>query len=163
MIERFAAAIKPAAQYAVDKGIFIAVEGEPPLMINTPAHYHKLFAAVGMKEFKVIFDPSHFDMLGGAKGKPEILLEELGVERVGYVQFCDGDSTLRPTPKGQPGTSRHLPCGEGIYDLLVEFAEAAWGFRGWFQMDSWATEDAYVTSRTCKDRVVAYLKKAGAR
>lgn len=164
MIERFAAAIKPAAQYAVDKGIFIAVEGEPPLMINTPAHYHKLFAAVGMKEFKVIFDPSHFDVLGGAKGKPEVLLKDLGVERVGYVQFCDGDSTLRPTPKGQAGTSRHLACGLGLYDIegMLEVLHKG-GFRGWFQMDSWATEDAYEMSRTCKNDVVAYLNKAGAR
>ena len=49
-IERFAAALKPAAQYAVDEGIFIAIEGEPPLLINQPSHYHKLFAAVGMRE-----------------------------------------------------------------------------------------------------------------
>ena len=162
-IERFAAAVKPAAQYAVDKGIFIAIEGEPPLLINQPSHYNKLFAAVGMKDFKVIFDPSHFDVLGGAKGRPDTLLKELGVGRVGYVQFCDGDSTLRPTPDGRPGTSKHLPCGVGNYDIegLIDILYKG-GFRGWFQIDSWATEDPYETSRSCKNAVSAYVKKIGA-
>ena len=163
MIERFAAVVKPAAQYAVDQGIFLAIEGEPPLLINTPARYHKLFAAVGMKDFKVIFDPSHFDVLGGAKGKPEDLLRDLGVDRIGYIQFCDGDSTLRPTPDGRAGTSKHLPCGVGNYDigLLLKILHEG-GFKGWFQIDSWATEDPFETSRSCKNDVVAYLKKAGA-
>jgi sugar phosphate isomerase/epimerase len=163
MIERLAAAVKPAAQHAVDRGIFIAVEGEPPLLINKPSHYHKLFAAVGMKNFKVIFDPSHFDVMKGGKGKPEILLKELGVDRVGYIQFCDGDGTLRPTPQGQAGTSRHLACGTGVYDIegMLKILHQG-GFQGWFQMDTWATEDAFVASKTCKDDTVAYLKKVGA-
>ena len=164
MIERLAAAIRPAARYAVDKGIFLAIECEPPLIINKASQYPKLFAAVGMKDFKVIFDPSHFDTLGGAKGKPEVLLEQLGAGRVGYVQFCDGDSTVLPPP-GRPagGTSRHLPCGQGVYDLdlLLDILYKG-GFRGWIQMDSYATEDPYKVSRTCKDCVVGYLKKVGA-
>ena len=41
LIERFAAVIKPAARYAVDQGIFMAIEGEPPLLINSAARYHK--------------------------------------------------------------------------------------------------------------------------
>lgn len=161
MIERLAAAIKPAARYAIDKGIFIAIEGEPPLSINKPDHYHKLFAAVGMKEFKVIFDPSHFDMLAGGNGKPEALLRELGVDRVGYVQFCDGDGTLRPAPQGGPGTSRHLPCGQGRYDIpgLLDLLYRG-GFRGWFQIDSWATEDPYETSRSCKAAAASFLRGA---
>jgi len=163
MIERLAASIRPAAAYAVDKGIFLAIECEPPLIINKASQYPKLFAAVGRKDFKVIFDPSHFDTLTGGKGKPEILLKQLGVDRVGYVQFCDGDSTLQPGPGGRPGTSRHLPCGKGVYnvDLLLDILYKG-GFRGWFQMDSYAAEDPFELSRTCKRRVVNYLKKMGA-
>jgi len=163
LIERFATAIKPAAQYAVDEGIFMAIEGEPPLLVNSLARYHKLFAAVGMKEFKAIFDPSHFDVLGGAQGKPEDMLRDIGVDRIGYIQFCDGDSTLRPTPNGRPGTSKHLPCGVGKYDIELQLKILhEGGFKGWFQIDSWATEDPYETSRTCKNATVSYLKKAGA-
>jgi len=82
---------------------------------------------------------------------------------VGYVQFCDGDSTLQPGPGGRPGTSRHLPCGKGVYnvDLLLDILYKG-GFRGWFQMDSYAAEDPFELSRTCKRRVVNYLKKMGA-
>ena len=160
LIERFAEVLRPAIRYAVDSGILPAIEGEPPLLVNSAARYHKLFAMAGMDELKVIFDPSHFDLLNGARGRPEDLLLELGVDRVGYVQFCDGDSTLRPFPNGGAGTSRHLPCGEGVYDIpkLCSILDEG-GFRGWFQMDSWGTEDAYWTSKSCKDAVVSYLGK----
>ena len=162
LIDRFASVVRPVARYAVEQGIILAIEGEPPLIINSPERYRKLFAAVGMEEFKAIFDPSHFDVLGGAQGRPEDLLLDLGVDRIGYVQFCDGDSTLRPFPNGRGGTSKHLPCGQGVYDipkLCAILYEG--GFRGWFQMDSWGTEDAYLTSKTCKDSVVDYLRTAG--
>lgn len=163
VIERLAAVIRPVCEYAVDHGIVLAIEGEPPLIVNSVERYHKLFDAVGMEEFKVIFDPSHFDVLGGAVGRPQDLLLDLGVDRVGYVQFCDGDSTLRPFPDGGVGTSRHLPCGEGVYDIpsLCAILHEG-GFQGWFQMDSWGTEDAYWASKSCKDSVVDYLRTAGA-
>ena len=161
LIERFADVVRPVARYALESGILLAIEGEPPLLINSAARYRKLFDAVGLDEFKAIFDPSHFDVLGGARGRPEDLLLELGVSRIGYVQFCDGDSTLRPFPNGGPGTSRHLPCGDGVYDIpkLCSILSEG-GFRGWFQMDSWGTEDAYRTSKTCLDAVTDYLADA---
>lgn len=159
IIERLAGTIRPVCRHAVERGIILAIEGEPPLIVNSAERYRKLFASVGMDEFKVIFDPSHFDMLGGANGRPQDLLRELGVDRVGYVQFSDGNSTLRPLPGGRASTSRHLACGEGIYDipllctLLVEG-----GFNGWMQMDSWGTVDAYHTSKSCKDAILAHLQ-----
>ena len=119
----------------------LAIEGEPPLIVNSVERYHKLFAAVGMDEFKVIFDPSHSTARRSGR-TPQDLLLDLGVDRVGYVQFCDGDSTLRPFPNGGAGTSRHLPCGEGVYDIrgLCSILDDG-GFEGWFQMDSWGTEE----------------------
>lgn len=160
LIERFAEVLRPAIRYAIDSGILLAIEGEPPLLVNSAARYQKLFAMAGMDDLKAIFDPSHFDLLNGARGRPEDLLLELGVDRIGYVQFCDGDSTLRPFPSGGAGTSRHLPCGEGVYDIvkLCSILDEG-GFRGWFQMDSWGTEDAYWTSKSCKDAVVGYLEE----
>ncbi len=159
LIERFADVVRPVVRRSVESGIVLAIEGEPPLLINSPQRYHKLFAAVGMDEFKVIFDPTHFDLLNGATGRPEDLLLDLGVDRVGYVQFSDGDSTLRPFPNGGAGTSRHLPCGEGVYDIpkLCSILYEG-GFQGWFQMDSWGTEDAYWASKSCKDSVAAFLE-----
>ena len=163
LISRFADVVRPVALYALEKGITLAIEGEPPLLINSAERYRNLFAAVGLDEFKVIFDPSHFDILGGANGRPEDLLLDLGVDRVGYVQFCDGDSTLRPFPSGRGGTSRHLPCGEGRYDIpkLCSILYQG-GFRGWFQIDSWGTEDPYQTSKSCKEAVASHFASIGA-
>jgi sugar phosphate isomerase/epimerase len=159
-IERFAESLRPALRYAVDRGLLPAVEGEPPLIINSPARYHKLFAAVGMREFKVIFDPSHFDLLTGGKLRPDLLLKELGVERVGYVQFTDGDGTPMVRPDGSTGTSKHLPVGEGKYDIagLLDVLYRG-GFRGWFQIDTWETADPFHASRAGKKAVDAFLLK----
>ena len=158
LIERFADVLRPVVRYSTDSGLLLAIEGEPPLLINSAARYHMLFEAPGMDALKAIFDPSHFDILGGADGRPEDLLLEIGVDRIGYIQFCDGDSTLRPFPNGGAGTSRHLPCGQGVYDIagLCSILDDG-GFRGWFQMDSWGTEDAYWASKSCKDSVEDYL------
>lgn len=160
IIERLAGCLRPAARYAADQGVLLAIEGEPPLVINSPARYKKLLAAVGMKEFKVIFDPSHFDLLTGAKLRPEILLEELGVGQIGYVQFTDGDGTLMKRPDGSMGTSKHLPAGEGKYDLhrLLEILYRG-GFRGWVQIDTWETEDPFRASRLGRQTVQAALRK----
>ena len=72
LIERFAEVLRPAIRYAVDSGILPAIEGEPPLLVNSAARYHKLFAMAGMDELKVIFDPSHFDLLNGRAAGPRI-------------------------------------------------------------------------------------------
>ena len=163
LIERFSSVLRPVIRHATESGLLLAIEGEPPLLVNSAARYHKLFAAAGMDALKAIFDPSHFDTLGGANGRPEELLRDLGVDRIGYVQFTDGDSTLRPFPNGGTGTSRHLPCGEGAYDIagLCSILDDG-GFRGWFQMDSWGTEDAYWASKSCKDSVEDYLRTRNA-
>lgn len=157
IIERLAESLRPAVRYATEQGVALAIEGEPPLVIDSPARYRKLFAAVGMKEFKVIFDPSHFDLLTGGKLRPDMLLEELGVSRVGYVQFTDGDGTLMKRPNGSVGTSKHLPAGEGKYDLtrLLQILHKG-GFRGWIQIDTWETEDPFHASRRGKQVVEAF-------
>jgi len=160
IIDRLAECLRPAVRHAADQGLTLAIEGEPPLVINTPARYRKLVAAVGMKELKVIFDPSHFDLLTGGKLRPDLLLRELGVDRIGYVQFTDGDGTLMKRPDGSLGTSKHLPAGEGKYDLqrLLEILYRG-GFRGWVQIDTWETEDPFHASRLGRQAVQAASRK----
>ena len=148
IIGRLAECLRPAVRYATGHGIMLAIEGEPPLVINSPARYKKLPAAVGRKEFKVIFDPSHFDLLTGGKLRPDLLLEEPGAARIGYVQFTDGDGTLRKRPDGSTGTSRQLAAGEGKYDVgrLLEILYRG-AFRGGAPIDTWETEDPFHASR----------------
>ncbi|MBI3694648.1 MAG: sugar phosphate isomerase/epimerase, partial [Acidobacteria bacterium] len=160
IIERLAEALRSIVHYATDQGLILAIEGEPPLVINSPARYKKLLAARGMERLRVIFDPSHFDLLTGGKLRPDILLQELGVSRVGYVQLTDGDGTLRKRPDGAVGTSKHLPAGEGKYDLagLLEILYKG-SFRGWIQIDTWETEDPFRASRLGRQVVQAALRK----
>jgi len=154
IVERLAESLRPAVRHATDQGMILAIEGEPPLVINSPARYKKLLAAPGMKELKVIFDPSHFDLLTGGKLRPDILLEDLGVSRIGYVQLTDGDGTLLKRPDGTVGTSKHLAAGDGKYDMgrLLGMLHKG-GFRGWIQMDTWETEDPFRASRRGREAV----------
>lgn len=154
IIERLADSVRPAVRYATEQGLIFAIEGEPPLIINSPERYKKLFAAVGLNEFKVIFDPSHFDLLTGGKLRPDLLLNDLGVKRVGYVQLTDGDGTLMKRPDGSTGTSKHLAAGEGKYDIagLLKLLYQG-GFRGWIQMDTWETADPFHASSLGKRAV----------
>ena len=80
---------------------------------------------------KGIYDPSHFDLMTGSTGKPEEMLRRVGVENIGYVQFCDTDGTLR-----DGGTSKHLACGDGHVDCAKSLKLLKdGGFRGWIMMD----------------------------
>jgi sugar phosphate isomerase/epimerase len=157
IVERLAESLRPAVRHAVDRGMTLAIEGEPPLVINSPARYRKLLAAPGMKELTVIFDPSHFDLLTGGKLRPDLLLEDLGVSRIGYVQLTDGDGALRKRPDGSVGTSTHLAAGDGKYDIarLLEVLHRG-GFRGWIQMDTWETEDPFRASRLGRQAVARF-------
>ena len=90
--------------------------------------------------------PSHFDQMNGATGEPEEMLLRVGVKNIGYVQFCDTDSTLR-----DGGTSKHLGCGDGRVDCaksLRILKEA--GFRGWLMVDEWEVPDPYDACIKCK-------------
>jgi len=95
---------------------------------------------------KGIYDPSHFDQMNGATGKPEEMLLRVGVTNIGYVQFCDTDSTLR-----DGGTSKHLGCGDGRVDCQksLEILRAG-GFRGWLMVDEWEVPDPYDACTKCK-------------
>ncbi len=129
--------------------------------INSPARYRKLFDAVGLREFKAIFDPAHFDVLNGLHRHLEDLLLEPGASRIGYVQFCDGvprhslSRTAGPVPRGTCPAATASTTYPKPYSILYEG-----GIRGCFQVDSWGTEDAYRTSKSCLDAVRGHLRDA---
>ena len=98
----------------------------------------KIVDGVNHPRVKGMYDPSHFDLMNGGKGKPEELLERLGVHRVGYIHLTDTDGTLFG------GTSKHLPCGDGHVDIRKSLKILHdGGFEGWIMIDPWKTKDPY--------------------
>ena len=141
-----------AATICADLGMIAAVEIEPPFVFNTVEHLMAIFEGVKHPAFKGIYDPSHYDQINGARGKPEELLRRVGVRRIGHVQFCDTDGTIFR------GTSRHLGCGDGKLDVR-ENMRVLWegGYRGWFMFDAWNTEDPYDASLKGKRAMESFL------
>ncbi len=131
-----------AARIAADAGLIPAFEIEPPFIFNSEDHIHRIFAAAATPDLKMIYDPSHFDLMNGSTGKPHELLQRVGVKNIGYLHFTDCDGTLR-----DGGTSKHLACGEGHVDIdasLRVLREG--GFRGWAMIDAWQIPDPYDAS-----------------
>ena len=138
-IQRLADSFREAAQIAADAGIGMAFEIEPPFVFNKEEHLTRILEQAHHPNLKVIYDPSHFDLMNGSTGKPHEMLLRVGVKNIGYVQLTDTDGTLR-----DKGTSKHLPCGDGhanIPESLRVLREG--GFRGWIDMDGWEIPDPY--------------------
>jgi sugar phosphate isomerase/epimerase len=124
---------------AGDLGLVAAFEIEPPFVFNTADHLLRIHRQADHPSLKVIYDPSHFDLMNGSTGRPHELLAKVGVANIGYLHLTDTDGTLR-----DGGTSKHLACGEGhanIPESLRILREG--GFRGWAMIDSWEIPDAY--------------------
>jgi sugar phosphate isomerase/epimerase len=157
-IDRLASTYREAAQMCADAGMHMSFEIEPPFVFNTLEHLQRILAAVDHPACKTNYDPSHFDLMTGGKGKPEEMLRKLGVQHIGHVHLTDCDGTIFN------GTSHHLPCGEGHCDVAASL-DVLWegGYEGWLMIDAWMTEDAYVASRKgieAIDAAIARHRKA---
>jgi sugar phosphate isomerase/epimerase len=148
-IDRLAASFHEAGKRADDLGLLACFEIEPPFVFNKPEHYLRILQQSNHPSLKGIYDPSHFDLMNGSTGRPEELLQRVGVKNIGYLHFCDTDGTLR-----DGGTSKHLPCGDGHTDCakgLKLLKEG--GFRGWIMIDEWEVPDPYEACLKCKQVV----------
>lgn len=141
-LSHLAASYGEAAKIAADAGIIAAFEIEPPFIFNKEEHMQRILAEAQPSPLKIIYDPSHFDLMNGSTGKPHEMLARIGVQNLGYVQFTDSDGTLR-----DGGTSKHLPCGDGHVDIPASLKLIRDGnFRGWIMIDAWETPDPYDAS-----------------
>jgi sugar phosphate isomerase/epimerase len=135
-----------AGEIAAERGILACFEIEPVFVFNREEHYLRILHEANHPALKGIYDPSHFDQMNGATGKPEEMLLRVGVKNIGYVQFCDTDSTLR-----DGGTSKHLGCGDGRLDCArsLQILKQG-GFHGWIMVDEWEVPDPYDACLKCK-------------
>lgn len=138
-LDVLAASFREAGKIAGDLGLIAAFEIEPPFVFNTADHLVRIHGQADHPTLKVIYDPSHYDLMNGSTGRPHELLLKVGVANIGYLHLTDTDGTLR-----DGGTSKHLPCGDGHANLpesLRLLREG--GFRGWIMVDAWEIPDPY--------------------
>jgi len=153
-IDHLAASYREAARICADAGMFLSFEIEPPFLFNTPDHLERILEGANHPACKTNYDPSHFDVMSGSTGKPEEMLEQLGVDHIGHVHLTDTDGTMFG------GTSKHLPCGEGHCDIAASL-ETLWrgGYEGWIMIDGWKIEDVYRAARKGKQAIEAARRK----
>lgn len=145
-LDLLAKSFHEAGKVAGDLGLIAAFEIEPPFVFNTAEHLVRIHRQADHPALKVIYDPSHYDLMNGSTGRPHELLLEVGVANIGYLHLTDTDGTLR-----DGGTSKHLPCGDGhanIPESLRLLREG--GFRGWIMVDAWEIPDPYDACRKAK-------------
>jgi len=147
-ITNLVSSYKKAARICADAGMYLSFEIEPPFLFNTLEHLERILAEVDDPACKTNYDPSHFDLMWKSKGKPEEMLERLGVGHIGHVHLTDTDGTQFG------GTSKHLPCGEGHCNIQASL-KTLWegGYDGWIMIDGWKTEDAYVAAHKGKEAI----------
>lgn len=150
-IEVLSKTFREAGKIAAEHGLAACFEIEPVFVFNKEDHYMRILRGADHPGLKGIYDPSHFDQMNGATGKPEEMLERVGVKNIGYVHFCDTDSTLR-----DGATSKHLGCGDGRMDCAKSLQILKdGGFRGWIMVDEWEVPDPYDACVKCKKAIDA--------
>jgi len=140
--DRLIESLKEVAKIVSDEDLLASVEIEPPFVFHTIEDLIAIIDGVGHPRVRGMYDPSHFDLMNGGKGKPEELLLKFGVHRLGYIHLTDTDGTQFG------GTSRHLACGDGHVDIRKSL-EILWngGYEGWIMIDAWKIKDPYDACR----------------
>jgi len=82
-IDHCIASYREAAKICADTGMWMSCEIEPPFVFNTLDHLKRILEGVDHPACKTNFDPSHFDLMWGSKGKPHEMLKALGVKHIG--------------------------------------------------------------------------------
>lgn len=147
-LARYVETIGEVAAVAEKRGIVMAVEPEPNLIMNggrirEPIEDVKhLLDSVKSKNLCVLFDVCHVNYM--SHGDPVGFLRKLN-GRVSWVHVADNDMSLTPTV----GTASHLEFGKGNVDLkklMSAFKEEVPGLK-WLQIDTWENPLPYETAR----------------
>ncbi len=153
-IDRCAASYREAAKICADQGLWMSFEVEPPFVFHSLEHIQRILDQADHPACRTNYDPSHFDLMSGSKCRPELMLEALGVQRIGHVHLTDTDGTLFE------GTSRHLACGDGHCNIDASLRMLHdGGYRGWIMIDEWMIRDVYDACRKGKNAIERVLAK----
>ena len=147
-IANLAKSYREAAAVCADAGMHMSFEIEPPFIFNTPEHLERILAEVNHPACRTNYDPSHFDLMWGSRGKPEEMLKRIGAKHIGHVHLTDTDGTIFN------GTSKHIACGDGHCNAADAFQVLYdGGYQGWIMVDAWKIVDPYDACRKGKNAV----------
>ncbi len=135
--------------------VTLNMETEPPFIVNTPEIAKEVLDRVNSKNFKVLWDFSHVNVI--SNGDPIGYLKLIG-GRIGWTHVTDNDGSRRYFSAIGAKTSTHLPLGWGELDYTnIIRSLLEYGYTGWWQVDLWEYPEQFLASQINKKELERVL------
>lgn len=156
---------------AADHGLGVTWEFEPGFAFNKPSDIVAVHDAVDKKNFGLMYDTCHGQMVGvvGARqeGKKEVFKNQVELirmlaGRINHIHLIDSDDSCHKDAKGEDETSAHPPFGKGhlnFDEIMPELLRASRVPHDWWTMDLCFWPDAWAATESCK----TYLDQLNAK
>ncbi len=162
---------KKCAKAAADRGLNVTWEFEPGFAFNKPSDVFRILDAIPDKNFGVLYDTCHAQMVGviGSRqnGKKETLaggqiefIQRLH-GRINHLHLIDSDNTCHKDANGNDETSAHPPFGDGVIDFdgLIPVLAKLKLPHDWWTIDLCFWADAWPVTKRCKEAIDKLNKK----
>lgn len=155
------------ADVAADHGLNMTWEFEPGFAFNKPSDIVRVHDAVNRKNFGLLYDTCHGQMVGvvGARqeGEREVYATQTDLihrlaGRINHIHLIDSDDSCHKDATGADETSAHPPFGLGhlnFHVIVPELLKASNVPHDWWTIDLCFWPDAWAATERCK----TYLDK----
>ncbi len=155
------------ADIAADHGLQMTWEFEPGFAFNKPSDIVRVHDAVNRKNFGILYDTCHGQMVGvvGARqeGEREVYATQTDLihrlaGRINHIHLIDSDDSCHKDATGADETSAHPPFGLGhlnFHVIVPELLKASHVPHDWWTIDLCFWPDAWAATERCK----SYLDK----
>jgi sugar phosphate isomerase/epimerase len=160
LLDRYVAVLTDVVAAAERRGVVMAIEPEPPMMLNGGkfrdpiVDIHQVLQSIKSRNLCILFDVCHANIL--SNGDPSDFLKKLD-HRVSWVHVADNDGALTPAVR----TATHLQFGEGNIEmerLMRTLKEEVPGLK-WLQIDTWENARPYATAKKNKEDLMTVLDR----
>ncbi len=164
---------KECCKIAAGNGQYVTWEVEPGFAFNKPGDVVRIHDAVNERNFGILYDTCHGQMVGviGARqeGAKEVFPSQVEYirllsGRINHIHLIDSDNTCHKDAAGNDETSSHPPFGLGILDfdaILPELNRAARLSHDWWTIDLCFWPDAWPATADCKKFLDGLVAKHG--
>ena len=156
---------KRCCSIAADHGLQMTWEFEPGFAFNKPSDVVQILDAIPDKNFGVMYDTCHGQMVAvvGARhpGAKEVLaggqleLIQMLSGRINHIHLIDSDNNCHKAEDGTDETSSHPPFGLGVldFDSIVPALAKETLPHDWWTIDLCFWPDAWQATASCKTSI----------
>jgi len=172
-LDRVVKTWKTCCDIAADNNQYVTWEFEPGFAFNKPSDIVRIHDAVDKRNFGLMYDTCHGQMVGvvGARqeGEKETFTNQVELlrklsGRINHIHLIDSDNTCHKDDKGEDETSAHPPFGRGLLnfdEIMPELLKAARVPHNWWTVDLCFWPDAWAATESCKKYMDGLVAKYG--